>query len=66
MFAFWSFVTDVLVAAWQVEDAEKRLLAAAIGHAISFQTWQSLARQHGLEDREVVALMSCLVKCAQS
>jgi len=34
---------------------------AAIGHALAFTTWRSLAKEQGLDDDEVVALMSQLV-----
>ncbi len=35
---------------------------AAVGHAITFSTWQSLIRQQGLDDREAVALMAAMVE----
>jgi len=37
---------------------------AAVGHAVSFPTWQSLVRQQGLEDAEAVAVMAALVESA--
>ncbi len=36
-------------------------VAAAIGHAIAFPTWRSLAREQGLESAEAVALMAGMV-----
>ena len=42
----------------------RRRVRAAIGHALSFPTWQSLVRQHGLDDAEAVAIMAALVECA--
>jgi AcrR family transcriptional regulator len=39
-------------------------VAAAIGHALDFPTWRSLAREQGLKRDEVVALMSALVAAA--
>jgi len=42
----------------------RRRAAAAIGHAVSFPTWQSLVRQHGLSDGEAAALMAALVESA--
>jgi AcrR family transcriptional regulator len=41
----------------------RRRVRAAIGHAISFSTWQSLVRQQGLDDAEAVAIMAALVEC---
>ena len=37
---------------------------AAVGHAVSFPTWQSLVRQQGLEDAEAVAVMAAMVESA--
>jgi AcrR family transcriptional regulator len=42
----------------------RRRLQAAVGHAVSFPTWQSLVRQQGLEDTEAVAMMAALVESA--
>jgi len=41
-----------------------RRVQAAVGHAVSFPTWQSLVRQQGLEDAEAVAMMAALVESA--
>jgi AcrR family transcriptional regulator len=41
-----------------------RRTRAAIGHALEFSTWRSLAREQGLRDDEAVALMSVLVEGA--
>jgi AcrR family transcriptional regulator len=40
--------------------ARKRV-RAAIGHAITFATWRSLVREHGLDQREAVELMVSMV-----
>jgi AcrR family transcriptional regulator len=42
----------------------RRRVQAAVGHAVSFPTWQSLVRQQGLEDAEAVAVMAALVESA--
>lgn len=42
----------------------RRRVAAAIGHAVAFPTWQSLVRQQGLDEEEAVALMAALVEAA--
>jgi AcrR family transcriptional regulator len=39
--------------------------AAAIGHALDFNTWRSLTREHGLETDETVELMAALVAAAR-
>jgi AcrR family transcriptional regulator len=53
------------IAAGRPERGEARRRArAAIGHAIAFPTWHSLAREQGLSDAEAVALMAALVESA--
>ena len=42
----------------------RRRVQAAVGHAVSFPTWQSLVRQQGLDDAEAVAVMAALVESA--
>jgi AcrR family transcriptional regulator len=44
--------------------ARRRRLEAAIGHAASFSTWQSLVREQGLTEPEAVELMARLVEHA--
>jgi AcrR family transcriptional regulator len=53
-------VVDVLDAGW---PDSSRLRRAAIGHAVAFETWQSLARQ-GLTDAEAAQLMTRLISTA--
>ncbi len=59
----WARIGDVLAAGWQAEQGDVRLLRAAIGHTIGFQTWRSLAREEGLDDSEAVELMAAMVRC---
>ncbi len=66
MFDYWRQVRDILAVAWKADGEDQRLLVAAIGHAISFQSWQSLAREQGLDDVEAVMLMVRMVRCAAS
>jgi AcrR family transcriptional regulator len=42
----------------------RRRVRAALGHALAFTTWRSLAREQGLDDREAAALMRALVAAA--
>jgi AcrR family transcriptional regulator len=63
-FAYWEQVREVLAAAWEPTNPEcAKRIRAAVGHAISFQTWRSLAREQGLEDTEAVELMAGMVRC---
>jgi AcrR family transcriptional regulator len=62
-FAHWARLREVLAAGWAVRDPDDRLVRAAIGHAIDFQTWRSLAREGELDDPEAVTLMVTLACC---
>lgn len=42
----------------------RRLVRAALGHALSFSTWQSLVREQGLTEADAVALMARFVSAA--
>jgi AcrR family transcriptional regulator len=63
----------LLAPVWGYLDAVADLLAprrggkrtrAALRHAVDFRTWRSLARDGGLANDDVVALMSALVRAA--
>src|SRR6476646_10543588 len=59
---FIAAVREDLLAAWAAADGVRTRLAAAIGHALRFDTWRSLARAEGLEDAEVAELMVDLAR----
>ncbi len=59
----WTRIGDVLAAGWETQKGDSKLLRAAIGHAINFQTWRSLARDEGLDDSEAVKLMVTMIRC---
>jgi AcrR family transcriptional regulator len=66
-FAYWEQVRDLLVSAWEPKNAlYSARIRAAIGHAISFQTWRSLVREQGLEDAEAIELMASMLRCLQA
>jgi hypothetical protein len=50
-------VREDLVERWGVAGPARTRLAAAIAHAIRFETWRSLARSEALDDAEVADLM---------
>jgi AcrR family transcriptional regulator len=52
-----------LAAAWEVPARQERLLEAALGHALEFQTWRSLVRQQGLDDEQAIDLLAGMVCC---
>jgi AcrR family transcriptional regulator len=39
---------------------------AAIGHALEFETWRSLVREHGLGEDEAIGLMTAMVAAASA
>jgi AcrR family transcriptional regulator len=55
---------EALHAALMSGRAKRKRLAAAIGHALQFETWQSLTRGGGLSNREAIELMVALVEAA--
>jgi hypothetical protein len=55
---------DTLMAGRGARGRARRRLQAAIGHALAFSTWQSLAREQGLDDAEAVELGIRLVAAA--
>ncbi|MBA2759740.1 MAG: TetR/AcrR family transcriptional regulator [Chloroflexia bacterium] len=57
MFEHWSLMQSVLAVGWGVRGMKRRRLLAALGHAIDFGTWHSLARRQGLDDSEAVEVM---------
>ena len=51
-----------LQTAWPARRRARARLGAAIGHALRFDTWRSLARVEGLDDSEAADLMVALVR----
>jgi AcrR family transcriptional regulator len=62
---YLSAVQDILMAGRGLRGHAARRTRAAIGHAIAFPTWRSLAREQGLAPRDAVALMCALVEQAR-
>ena len=62
--AILAAVREDLLAPWAVGDRARTRLAAAIAHALRFDTWRSLARVEGLEDAEAAELMVDLARAA--
>jgi AcrR family transcriptional regulator len=55
---------ELLMRGRRRRGAAARRTRAAIAHALSFATWRSLAREQGLDDADVVRVMSALVRAA--
>jgi AcrR family transcriptional regulator len=54
-------VAETLMASRDVRGARRRRTAAALGHAVAYSTWKSLAGEQGLADGDACALMQSLV-----
>jgi AcrR family transcriptional regulator len=61
---FVEMVREDLQAAWAVGDGSRARLAAAIGHALRFDTWRSLAHVEGLDVAAAADLMVDLARGA--
>jgi AcrR family transcriptional regulator len=57
-------VREELVERWGVKGQARARLAAAVGHALRFETWQSLARAEGWGDAEAIDLMITFAEAA--
>ncbi|MDQ3224296.1 MAG: hypothetical protein M3Q75_12625, partial [Gemmatimonadota bacterium] len=55
-------VREDLLEGWAAAGPARARLAAAVAHALRFETWRSLTRAEGLEDAETVDLMVTLVQ----
>jgi hypothetical protein len=55
-------VRDILAAGWGARGRRRRLLLAAIGHALDFETWRSLERTQALAPRDAVELAVAVVR----
>jgi hypothetical protein len=52
---------SVLAQGWTVGKDRGSALTAALGHALDFWTWHSLAIGQGLDDQDAAALMTQMV-----
>jgi AcrR family transcriptional regulator len=57
-------VAELLTSAWPARGQARRLVRQAVGHALEFTTWRSLAREQGCTRREAVQLMVALADVA--
>jgi AcrR family transcriptional regulator len=63
-YGYLDAIEDILMTGRGLRGRAARRTRAAIGHALAFPTWRSLAREQGLNDAEAVALMVVLVEGA--
>jgi AcrR family transcriptional regulator len=63
---FMAAAGEILLAGRGVRGRARKRTLAAICHALGFTTWQSLARDQGLDDPDAIRLMLGLVEVAGS
>ena len=61
---FVAGVREEMLEGWEGARPPRARLAAAIAHALRFETWRSLSRMEGLVDTEAAELMVTLAKSA--
>lgn len=61
---FLAAITEILLRGRGLRGKARRRVRAAIGHAVSFRTWQQLTGEGGLSDRGAAELMRRLVAAA--
>src|SRR5215217_674956 len=64
MQAFLSETAEILTAGWGARGRRRRVLKAAIAHAIDFHTWRSLTANGEMTKTEAVDLVIALVEAA--
>jgi AcrR family transcriptional regulator len=64
--AFLDAVREILLRGRRERGAAGRRVRAAIGHALAFETWRSLACEQGLSRRAAVEVMLGMVAAARS
>jgi AcrR family transcriptional regulator len=60
---YLSIARDTLMIGSGVSGPSRRQVLAAIGHALTFNTWRSLVCEQGLTDAQAAGLMCRLVGC---
>src|SRR5919206_52369 len=61
---FVGAVREALLEGWEAHGRARARLAAALAHALRFETWQSLARAEALGDTDAAELMVGLARAA--
>jgi AcrR family transcriptional regulator len=56
---------DAILRGWPERGTRRRRLRAAVGHALAFETWRSLAIHQGLPRSETIELMDALITAAR-
>jgi AcrR family transcriptional regulator len=60
----WSAIRTVLTEGFRARGKARKVVEAAVAHAVDFHTWQSLGERGGLAGAQVVDLMVAMVRRA--
>ena len=63
--AHWQHATDVLLAGWRARGRRRDQLRAGIALALSFDTWRTLIREHGLSDDDAIDVVMRITRDAR-
>jgi AcrR family transcriptional regulator len=63
---FLAEAAEILASGWPTTGERRRVLAAAVSHAIDFQMWRSLVADDRITRAEAVGLVTALVEAAAS
>lgn len=63
VFEYFASITATLLQPWRARGRRRRLLRAALAHAVDFQTWHSLTRRQGLDDGEAIEVALAAARC---
>jgi hypothetical protein len=66
MNAYVEEVVRTLAAGWPARGGRRKVLNAAVRHAVDFHTWRSLARAGGVSRAQAVKLAGALVASASA
>ena len=63
--AYQGMLLDLLMQGRRTRGRRGAVLRGAVGHAIAFTTWRSLAREQGLDDAQAADLMCGMIAVAE-
>ncbi len=64
IFVHWERMKETLADGWESPEGPTQPFLGAIGLALDFQTWRTMACKQGLSDEQAIELMVGMVHCA--